>query len=229
MAETQQLYVLEFDDLPQEIVRWLRSGEVDSINEQLWTRYQLEGEAQKSVPFVTTWLAMGYIAPEDTIKSLIEDFGLKQEISVALAGDIKRLIFDPIKTVLREKLGFVVDKMLEKSRPVTVVPPTPTPAPMARTTVLAPQAPRPAQPAPVQPAQPQPQAIPRARVTIIPRPIMSDIKKATTPSSPKPSAPKKTAPATVELEKPFGFTEVEPKAPAPHELVEYRDEHPVVE
>jgi hypothetical protein len=229
MAETQQLYVLEFDDLPQEIVRWLRSTEVSSINEQLWARYQLEDEAQKSVPFVTTWLAMGYIAPEDTIKSLIEDFGLKQEISVALAGDIKRLIFDPIKTVMREKLGFVVDKMLEKPRPAVVATPVIKPAPMAKTTVVTPQAPRPAQPAPVQPVQPQPQAIPRARVTIIPRPIMSDIKKAPSASTEKPIAKKKIGPAVVELEKPFGFTEVEPKAPAPHELVEYRDEHPVVE
>lgn len=224
MANTQQLYVLEFDDLPVEITRWLRSAEVDSINEQLATRYQLSGEGLKAVPFVTTWLAMGYIAPEETIGALMEDFALAEPTAVALAGDIQKLIFSPIKIVLREKLGFVVDAMTTRPAPKTVPAPTPN-IPPARKTTAAPVTPK--APQPTTPSEPQ---VARARVTVLPRPLMTDIKKV----APRPAAPavppaKKPGPATISTEKPFGFTEVPPTPPPHTEVATYEDHHPVVE
>jgi len=224
MANTQQLYVLEFDDLPVEITRWLRSAEVDSINEQLATRYQLSGEGLKAVPFVTTWLAMGYIAPEETIGALKEDFALTEATAVALAGEMQKLIFSPIKIVLREKLGFVVDAMTTRPAPKTAPTPASNITPARKTTVAPPA---PATPHPATPPEPQ---VARARVTVLARPLMTDIKKA----APRPAAPptpstKKPGPATISTEKPFGFTEVPPTPPPHTEVAAYEDHHPVVE
>lgn len=232
MATTQQLYVLEFDDLPGEIVRWLRSAEVDSLNEQLATRYQLEGEALKAVPFVTTWLAMGYIAPEETISALIADFGISKEKAPALAGDIQKLIFAPIKIALREKLGFIVENITAEPAPQAKTPVS-KPATTSNTYAPVASAPAPRQPekpvaVPPQPSRVAP-VVPRARVTVLPRPLMTDIRKKTE-SAPTPAgAPKKAGPATISTEKPFGFTEVEPTPPPHTELASYEDHHPVVE
>ncbi len=197
---SEPIFKTEFDSLPEEIHKWLRSEAADSIVKQLNERYSLLENQLDAVPCIASWIPMLWLKPEDTVPSLIDDFAISPEIATPLAKDIEHLLFAPIKLAMRQKLGVDIEKMVP-----------------AATQAIKPQE----SPKMVDIKTPS-QTIPISRVSSS-VPIQ---KRPETATPPKPAGP--TA-GTLRAEKPIGLSEILPKPPDPHELVEYKDEHPVVE
>ena len=113
MAMNENKNIWPFENLPEEVKTWLRSDSVVKITEELNTKFDFFGSAQKIIPFMVTWVVIGTIKPEEFIKTTMDEFQLPAKQSGELAEAVLGRILHPIKPVLRKVLHIDIDKITE--------------------------------------------------------------------------------------------------------------------
>lgn len=241
-----------FDALPTEIKEWLQSDSASNIIDELNEKWGLTGKQEDALAFVTTWIVLQRIKPEECMENLAK-FGLTPDLTKQAAQVIQERLLRPVRGPLKERLGINTDPitMLPKPQQQATATPKPLvadikkPQPAAQTTTFAqpinvarnttkPQTPPAPRPAPTSPAANNSTlARPISFVEIKPLPPENSgtrvDAKTTTPtpetgSFTAPKAPPQPTPAP----ETGSFTIVKtPPSTQPHELTQYHDEYPM--
>lgn len=225
-------------NLDSSIKNWIQSDGVLNIIIALNKELGNYGTELSVISQAIISVSLGEVKPENLIRVLAKNLPLVEDKDIEKATAIlKKKIFYPLGSAFKRQ-GIDIDKILVRV-PVPEKPKAPAAREVPFSAPSSAKAPADAKAmAGKPPAKPQgwqatPAIEPKARIMEFTP--MTDVKKPDfakaspgRPTSANP-APKNPAPTVNEPEKPFGLSEAVPKAPEPHEVVKYQDEHPMKE
>lgn len=228
--------IIEFSDLPADVRHWLFSAlcayEVGKIVDQV----KPPEDKTNILALAIGQVAMKDLDPKNFTATIAREWGISLDAAKKIGLEVKNAVLKPIAGSLWKNLQINLDDLTKI--PEIVKPPAPqrqpeAVKPIAREVKMEPfSAPRGASQGKPQPVQTKGwQETPKARVMEFAP--MTDVRKpdgakpASLPASAGQPTPKAPAPTVNQPEKPFGLSEAAPKNPEPHELTEYKDEHPM--
>lgn len=202
-----------FEELPEVVQKAIQSADVPKKIQEIGTRHTLHVDQLGTLEDETLMVMMGFVAPDTFAEALASQLQLSPQKAEALAGDISKELFLPIREAMqefieqRELLETLSSQKPEAQKAIVnppYTPPAPTPPPPA------PVAPAPTPSAAPKPAPaPAPTPKPVAPQPTVPMEVHDVLQK---PTISTPSASPKAAQDTAPVQKPVP----EPPKPAPN-------------